>query len=339
MKKIFLFAAAAMVSLSSCVQTSEVYTGKLNEMGFKSAVTRGIIQSQTDMTYPIVVSAVVDSDVLDGTDDYIPYFTNTDPLAKYDNAMFAYDELTHLWAGSPARYWPSTGHMQFLAFCPSPTNATLKTNYNPSTGKIENITVTQIDNNIINQHDILYSDLLECDAPQDGAQALTFHHALSQINVVFKKTDSPAKVTLKSVMLEDVFFAGNLVITPNEGAASTAVWTTPGEAFLKSRNFNKQEATSIEDIAIDKELSNIEGYSPVPLLVVPMDHQGKILVAYSIEDKVQTYELDLTTNGEKWEMGKKYTYTFTINVNEIIFDCDVDEWVPGNGDGGQSIMI
>ena len=73
MKKMFLFAAAAMVSLSSCVQTSEVYTGKLQEMGFKSAVTRAIIQSNDDMTYPIAVTAVWD-DAKDGT--FTSYFEN-----------------------------------------------------------------------------------------------------------------------------------------------------------------------------------------------------------------------------------------------------------------------
>ena len=82
MRKIFLFAAAAMVSLSSCVQTSEVYTGKMQEMGFKSAVTRGIIQSNDDMTYPIAVTAVWD-DAKDG--DYAHYF---------ENGKFVYDAGT-----------------------------------------------------------------------------------------------------------------------------------------------------------------------------------------------------------------------------------------------------
>ena len=87
MKKIFLFAAAAMVSLSSCVQTSEVYTGKLQEMGFKSAVTRGIIQTNDDMTYPISVTAVWDN-VQDG--NYSSYF---------ENGKFVYDAGTELWKG------------------------------------------------------------------------------------------------------------------------------------------------------------------------------------------------------------------------------------------------
>ncbi len=340
MKKMFLFAAAAMVSLSSCVQTEEVYTGKLQELGFKSAVTRSIVDTIEDLVYPIAVSGVLDN-TDDGIDNYSPYLTNSDPLAKYDNALFVYDESTENWCGSPARYWPSSGDMYFLAFCPCPTNATLKTNYNATTGKIDNLTVTQIDNNIVNQHDILYSDLIKVTAPKTEPQALHFHHALTQIKVAFKKTESEAKVVVNSVMLEDVFFAGNLVITPVEGGNSTASWTTAGEEFAKSRYFNKNlQVSGIEDGTLDEILSSSTAYSPTPLLIIPSTKQGKIRIVYTVSDnKPQTYELDLSTNGEAWEMGKKYTYNFLINVNEIRFKCSIDEWVSGNGDDGDDFTI
>ena len=108
MKKMFLFAAAAMVSLSSCVQTDEIYTGKSNEMGFKSAVTRGIIQTNDEMTYPVAVTAVWD-DTKNG--EFANYF---------EKAKFVYDAGTGLWKGEPARYWPTSGDMQFLGLCPYP---------------------------------------------------------------------------------------------------------------------------------------------------------------------------------------------------------------------------
>jgi len=156
MKKIFLFAAAAMVSLSSCVQTEEVYTGKLNEMGFKSAVTRGIIQSNDDMTYPIAVTAVWD-DTQNG--EFASYF---------EKAKFVYDESSSLWKGEPARYWPTSGDMQFLALCPYPISDvvhTYKTN-----GELEKLVWGTIENNLMDQHDVLFSDLLCVDAPQTSAQ-------------------------------------------------------------------------------------------------------------------------------------------------------------------------
>lgn len=321
MKKIFLFAAAAMVSLSSCVQTEEVYTGSVSEMGFKSAVTRAVINSTSDLVLPIAVSSVLDN-TEDATENYVPYFSG---------AKFVYDEGTELWRGEPARYWPNSGHMYFLGFCPYPTTATLVTNYDASTGKIQNVVASGIDNNILNQHDILYSDLLSVDAPQTAAQPLLFHHAQAQLNVTFKKTDSQAVVVLNSVLLEGVFLSGNLTITPVEGGQSVAEWTTPGEAFTKNRFFNKDLTVSgVEVSELGATLTATEAYSPLPLMVVP-GAQKKMLITYTVDGHQQVYELDLTNNGEKWEMGHKYTYNFTINVNEIIFDCTVENWIPVDG--------
>ena len=30
-------------------------------------------------------------------------------------------------------------------------------------------------------------------------------------------------------------------------------------------------------------------------------------------------------------MGYKYTYNYTINVNEIMFSCEVEDWIPVDG--------
>ena len=332
----FLFAVAAMVSLSSCVQTSEFYTGKVEEMGFKSAVTRGIIQTQSDFTYPIAVSAILD-DTNDSADNYKVYF---------DGAEFVYDAGTELWKGNPTRYWPSKGEMDFLAFCPAPKSAILTTNCHAMTGKIENITVSGIDNNILNQHDVLYSDILSVTAPQPAAQALQFHHALAQININFKKTDSAANVVLNSVLLEGAYFGGDLVITPNAGTASTAAWINLDN--LKNRFFNSDaNVTGVEDGALDAVISSTEAYSPLPLLVIPMDKQAKMRIIYTVNGHQNTTEVDLMvdsitgipyTPAPTWEMGYKYTYNFVINVNEIQFKCTVDAWEDGTIGGGSTTI-
>ena len=158
MKKMFLFAAAAMVSLSSCVQSETVYTGQVQEMGFKSAVTRGIIQSNDDMIYPIAVTAQLKDKT---ATTYENYFTN---------AQFVYDAGSSLWKGEPARYWPTSGDIDFLAFCPYPALAVITSNYDTN-GAFETMVISGIDNSIKDQHDILFSDLLSVEAPQTAAQA------------------------------------------------------------------------------------------------------------------------------------------------------------------------
>ena len=328
MKKMFLFAAAAMVSLSSCVQTNEVYTGKLNEIGFQSAAVCGIIHEQADFTYPISVSSVWDNPN-DLQDKYV---------VRFDNAKFIYDSSLNSWRGETPYYWPNAGNMNFLAFCPYPSNATITTNYNAATGKIDNMVITNISNNIKDQHDILFSDLLSVIAPQTSAQALQFHHALAQINVEFKKTDSSAEVVLNSVQLENVFFVGSLTVTPHEGSASTAVWNHAAAEFSEHRYFLKSTTVSgVEDKELATILSHDTAYSPLPVLVIPSD-QTRMKIAYTVNGHQDVKTVDLSSYGE-WEMGKKYTYKFTVNVNEIIFNCSVDAWESVDINGGSQITI
>ena len=317
MKKMFLFAAAAMVSLSSCVQTDEVYTGKLNEMGFKSAVTRGIIQTNDDMTYPIAVTAVWD-DTKNG--EFASYF---------EKAKFVYDEPSSLWKGEPARYWPTSGNMQFLALCPYPISTvthTYKTN-----GELEKLVWGTIENNLMDQHDVLFSDLLSVEAPRSSAQPLLFHHAYTQLNVTFKKTDSAATVVLKSVKVNDVFINGKLSITPVAGASSTAEWTV---GLPVPRFFLPANPTSVENGTLDATLEAATPFAPIPVLVIP-SAQTEIIIEYTIDGHAHTYTHTLTGN---WEMGYKYTYNYTINVNEIIFDCTVEEWQTPLVDGGSTTI-
>lgn len=311
MKKIFLFAAAAMVSLSSCVQTSEVYTGKLQEMGFKSAVTRGIIQTNDDMTYPISVTAVWD-DAQDG--NYSSYF---------ENGKFVYDAGTELWKGEPARYWPTSGDMQFIGLCPYPANSSITPSYKTN-GEIEKVVWGTIDNNLMDQHDVIFSDLLSVEAPQTSAQPLLFHHAYAQLNVTFKKTDSAAAVIVKNVSVKDVNLSGILTVTPVVGAKSEATW----QAGLPiSRYFLPETTTGVENGTLDATLEAATPFAPQPVLVIPAA-QTKIVIVYTIDGHEHTYTHTLSGN---WEMGYKYTYNYTINVNEIIFDCTVEDWIPVDG--------
>ena len=309
----FLFAAAAMVSLSSCVQVSEVPNAPQKEMGFKSAVTRAIIESNDDMTYPISVTSVWDNPS-DASSNFVSYF---------ENARFIYDDATSLWKGDPAKYWPTSGDMHFLALCPYPQNATVIPTYKAD-GTIETLAFGTIDNNLKEQHDVLYSDLLSVEAPQTAAQALQFHHAYAQLNTTFKKTDSAAAVVIKSVSASNVNLTGNLTVTPAAGSASTATWE---KGLGINRYFLPENATGVENGALDHILTATEAYSPTPVLVIP-GNQTSIVIVYTIDGVEHTYTHPLSGT---WEMGYKYTYNFTINVNEIIFNCNVDPWVPVDG--------
>ena len=315
MKKIFLFAAAAMVSLSSCVQSEEIYTGEVNEIGFKSAVVRGIIQKQEDLKlYPMSVTAIWDN----------PNDSQSKYNVRFEKEEFIFDQDLNCWRGKTAQYWPNGGNMHFLAFNPYPKSAVITNNFNASTGKFESMVISKIDNNILNQHDILFSDLHTVDAPAPAAQPLHFRHALTQVNVEFKITNATANVVLNSVVLKDVLMGGTLTVTPNEGAPSTAEWTLVDTA--KDRSFNKDtNVGGIEDDALDALLKSDEAYSPLPLLVIPAATQTSMVVRYTVDGHLEEKTIDLSVFGD-WKMGFKYTYKISINLNQIFFDCTAEAW-------------
>lgn len=315
MKKIFLFAAAAVVMMSSCSKTEEVYVGKPQAIGFHSAVTRGIIQTQDDMTYDLAVSSIWDNPTDENGATYTKYF---------ENAKFVYDAQQNLWKGDPAQYWPTSGNMHFVAVSPYPTRATLVNDYNAD-GTFKSILFRGIDNNLREQHDVIFADMLSVTAPQTSAQPLLFHHAYAQLNVGFKKTDSAAEVVVNEVAVNGVHLQGDLIVTPVAGAASTAAWS--GDTFAVSRAFLDNDATSVEDATLDATLNATTAYAPNPMLVIPSE-QTEIEIVYTIDGKQQKYVHTLT--GE-WKMGYKYTYNYTINVNEIMFSCTVDQWIPEEG--------
>ena len=306
MKKIFLFAAAAMVSLSSCVQTNEVYTGGLQEIGFKSAVTKAAIDG-TNFEGSMTVAAVWDAEE-DGS--YVEYF------APHEFAGTA----STPWAGQPAKYWPNDGKMQFIACYPYGIG-TFAADY--AGDVLAGYTVTDIENKG-DQNDVLYSNLLTCDAPQSDAQALLFHHALSLLKVTFA-TNLPAAqvVKIESVSVADVVFDGDLTVTA--GNPSTAAWSEDGTP----------EDYTFQGVDTTNQLTATPDEDAIPLLILPSktgEKQTSMTIVYTLNGHQMTKTVPLADYGA-WEMGKKYIYNFTIGAKEIKFTCTVDTWtdVPVGG--------
>ena len=286
----------------------------------QEANTRHAISFETypKISVPIAIYAVWDSSASDGKDFYEEYFTNT---------KFIYDEKSGLYSGDTVKCWPLSGTMQYMALAPYHIYATATNHYN-SDGSFEKIEITSIDNNLVNQHDILYSDLLEVSTPQTSAQPLLFHHAYAQLNVTFKKTDSAAEVILKSVKVNDVYINGQLAITPVVGGPSTAEWVV---GLPVPRYFLPESATGVEDGTLDATLEAATPFAPQPVLVIP-GAQTEIVIECTIDGHEHTYTHDLSWN-RNWEMGYKYTYNYIINVNEIIVNCTVEDWNYDTVDG------
>ena len=253
-------------------------------------------------------------------DDDIKVFSvaNQDEgLSQYtvhlDGAKFIYNPISTSWIGESDHSWPANGCSYILATCPYSLNTTITTKM-AKNGLIEELSLLGIENNTLVQQDILYSDLLYVELPQNITPTLNFNHALTQINISFKKTDSACKVILKSVKLCNVGTAGDLRIYPNIQGKSTASWTI--NKILDS-SFCKNGATNL-DVTLTHDTTCVLE----PKLILP-SNQTAIMFVYTVDGHELTYTHSLSGN---WEMGYKYTYNYTINVNEIIFDRTIEDW-------------
>lgn len=120
------------------------------------------------------------------------------------NQQVTYDKSTDpaKWTYSPLKFWPSDGHIDFLAYAPYDKNTTLT-----GDSKIENFTV---DEDIAKQKDLLWTNHMNHQITANITSAkekvnFQFHHALSRLGYTVKLTGnySPDDVTftLKKITL------------------------------------------------------------------------------------------------------------------------------------------
>lgn len=307
MKKLFFLAAAATIALSSCVKNDTVYTDAQTPMEFKAfnvASTKAPI-SGTTFTQNISVFAVY----------------NNSGKAYFPETTFAKNDAG-VWSGNPARYWPTTGKMDFAAY--SPANAGNATATYAEGGSISNISVVCPDNNDADQKDILFGDLLDdVTCPQPAPVAMQFHHALAQIVLKVKQGvaagDATYQITVKKVTLNDLVLGGTLDITP-DATKSTIDWS--------SKNPVVEYEVDATSHTLTTDYTALKG-----VLVVP-HAQSSVTIVYDItigdntNEVEQTVDLvDANIDEGKWLAGKKYTYNLNIDLKEIEFKPTVEDWV------------
>ncbi|MBO5312241.1 MAG: fimbrillin family protein [Bacteroidales bacterium] len=338
MKKLFFIAAIAGVALVSCTKNEVAPIAQQDEITFLSPVVGpqtkvfGEIGAtyNTDETFDVwCVYNEGDIDEWGGT----AYFS--DVKATYDGALG--------WALDPKYYWPATGKLSFVALSPSLTH---ETTYDEANGfQITDKWSQGADQDAI--VDLMYSEqtrncqkasYVNGDNDNDddsGAYKykgvdITFKHALSYIVFNVKTTDDysvSTKFRLNTITLSGVYTTG----TFNQKA--TDPWTedtsgATGEyvAYTNNPGLEFGNSAVAAPAAATKEIILL----PQALAA----GKQKITINYQIStdnkatwiDQVQVVDIKNATV-EAWEMGKKYTYTLSIGMQEILLDPAVTDWV------------
>lgn len=264
----------------------------------------------------------------------------------FSNQQVTYDKSTDpaKWTYSPLKFWPSDGHIDFLAYAPYDKNTTLTEN-----SKI-NFKVAE---KVADQKDLLWTNDMNHQITGNITTAkekvnFQFHHALSRLGYTVKLTgdySSNATFTLKKITLagsadetKKAFYKKG-IIDLSKTPSSEGLWTN-----LSSDKQNFPWVSS------DKQLSNAETKNPDNeyLFVIPQDFSKDktsggpdvdelyVIVQYTINYTDGTTPSVTNTVYKQikkdFKQGKAYMLNLTLGL-PIEFDVNVTDGIGAGVDG------
>lgn len=241
------------------------------------------------------------------------------------------------WKYDNTKYWPTEGHIDFLAYAPYVGETSLKNN--------TSIDFT-VEGDVAKQKDLLWANAQgqtkQTISNTDNKVKFKFAHALSRLGYTVKLNDdyTGTTITLNKITLagssdgtKNAFYkAGTIDLSKT---SSTGLWAT---SFSDAKQ-NFEWFTNTSGTKLTTTAANEEGNY---LFVIPQDFSKKttdadelyVIVEYTIQTgtteamKSKVYQkLD-----KKFEQGKAYTLNLTIGLTPIEFDADVTKWDPTDGE-------
>mgnify|MGYP003212191761 CR=1 FL=1 len=284
---------------------------------------------------------------------------NSTPDQSFNANLFTNEHVTCLseganWTYSPLKFWPTQGHIDFLAYAPyDGTNTTL-------TGTSINFEVSKT---IANQKDLLWANAENKtkDNISSTGNKVKFHfyHALSRLGYTVKlfenKTYNNVTFTLNKITL-----AGS-----SDGTSKNAFYTkgtidlskAPGSGDLwnTSSSSTNEAKQNFPWVSSDKQVDNtgIKNAETDYLFVIPQDFSQDKTEEHDVDELYVIVEYtisygDGTTQPvkntvykqikKKFLQGKAYTLNLTIGL-PIEFDVEVvEDWkAPEDGTGDINI--
>ena len=349
MKKLFFIAAIASAALVSCTKNELAPSvTEQQEIAFAAPVVGpqtkavlGAIDAQYDKGESFDVWSIWhEAELSAGAWAGTPYITNV--AASYDGGVNG-------WRLATPYYWPATGFLSFVALSPSIANTT---SYAEGTGfQISEWSQGATEAAIV---DLMYSNATlnkkhsqftydsELDDDDDSGNFkyngvdIQFNHALSYLVFQVKTVGdySPTQFRLNAITLSGIYTTGNFTQNPTAPATNWAV----DEDDEKIGTYKAYTAGTLSFTSTAVPVPETDKKEIILLPQTLTASQQTITVDYEISTDgtnwiSQTKSADIV-NGtvSAWEMGKKYTYTISIGVDEIIFDPAVSTWT--NADGG-----
>ena len=335
MKKLFVFAASAMMVFASCTDNEIVYQNETpQEISFFSVANKMTRATQ----YAIDGTAFTHDNMAVAA--YLAAGTGVTKGDFFDGTTFAKVGEATNFTGS--KYWPiQASTLNFLAVAPVETGVStvfgsLAFGANANSNFAGQAVVT-LTSNETNQYDVMYANARKIKAntqSEDLTVNMVFQHALAWVNFTFKAT-SPG-ITINKVTVNGANYNGTLTITntgfnATTGMTLTPAWSNqsglaavngvvPGKEVIIDNNQTKEltitsPATESETITWGKGL-----------LVVPCTATNFIInYSVTVGNDTHTYDYAYSTN-LTWAMGKKYNYNISMGLQDIQIAPTVADW-------------
>lgn len=253
------------------------------------------------------------------------------------------------WTYDNTKYWPTEGHIDFLAYAP----------YNAGTVKNTYSLEFTVSHTITEQKDLLWAKAVgQTKANNSGANKVQFKfdHALSRLGYSVK-LDAPYSEA--TITLDKITLAGSTTEPANNAFykkgtidLSTGNWSTSSS---KDANYNdakqnfewfsgKNKASSEKTLSNDVNKA-IKNSANEYLFVIPQDFSTEnanadqlyVIVEYTIKYNSGTAQPTVSYKVYKqlkkeFKQGKAYTINLNIGLTPIEFNAEVNDWDPKDGE-------
>ena len=256
----------------------------------------------------------------------------------FTNQKVTYSTTESKWTYSPLRFWPTQGHIDFLAYAPYVENKTL------TEGSKIDFTVSET---IANQIDLLWANAkgqtkqTVSSAENKNKVKFHFYHALSRLGYTVKLYgDNPSAILANNVTftVNKITLAGSSdgktkKAFYKKGTIDLAQANEAGNLWDTSSSSANDAKQNFDLVSSDQSLGK-DGINSGKeyLFVIPQDFSGAdelyVYVEYTINYGGETGSVKntvykkLTTN---FKQGKAYMINLTLGL-PIEFDAAVTEW-------------
>lgn len=345
-KKFFMgIAAMAALTLVSCssddLNSLSDNSSKNEAISFDGYCGRSAVAVNGSRGSVVDIKALQES--TEGFGVFGNYSSTAEGTPAYGNSLFknqqvTYDKTKSKWTYSPLRFWPTQGHIDFLAYAPYDSQ------YDNIVTKNNQKLTFRVDPVIENQKDLLYANAvgqtMDNISSTGNKVKFQFAHALSKLGYKVKLSgdySSNATFNLTKITLagspdgatKTFYTSGKIDLSKTNTALD--LWSEYASA---RQNFDWFSGTSTVTGTVLKHPNDNRAENEDYLFVIPQKFKTGtdklyVIVTYTITYKNDTQNPITNTVYKQllndFEPGKAYMINLTLGL-PIEFDATVTDW-------------